>query len=158
MLINRHTHSSQTGTRGLMSSSVSKRKLAVKRSSIRRNVTLSEKEAEGLICETPGRGGGAESLVERAANEDTGRVQSCCYGLRSGTRRKTSKRTTAECKSSLIRKRARKAKDDVTETRVQADEVVRCLEGEFLEKSEGTCIVAGRAVIVCTATRIRGSV
>ena len=108
---------------------------------MRRNVRLSDDEAERLLFETPCGGKDAETLVESAEDESTARVKSCRYGLRSGARRKISKRTTVKVKSSLVRKRAKKSKDDVTEASVKINEAVKCLEGEFLsvEKSEGMC-------------------
>ena len=134
-----------------MPASVSRRKRAVSRSSARRKVSLSNDEAEGSVLVTPCPDGGTESPMEGAADEDTARLQSCRYGLRSGARRTTTKRTTDKLKSSLVRKRAKKFKGDATEACAEADETVKCLEREFLSLEESEGIVFVRVNVVCTA-------
>ena len=107
-----------------------------------------------MISEDTCRDGGAESPVEGALDEDARHVQSCRYELRSRAGRKTNRRADDKCKSSLVRKKARKLEDRATEARAEADEIVKCLEREFLSLDETKGIECVRAIKACAMTRI----
>lgn len=129
--------------------SASTKKRVRMRHSMEKKVSSSDDKTEGLTLRECRDQDGAMSPIGGAEDDGQAQVPSCRYGLRSGARRKAN--TTDARKSSVVRKRARKADDEDARPLAETDRIVKSLEGEFLSLETSKGILFGRAVLTYRA-------